>query len=198
MPAVKPVTVLLAPVPDIPPGLMIQLPAGKPLNTTLPVETAQVGWVTAPTNGAAGVIPAVLMYHVCFSESFVEEDIVKFLLTAGELGTIGSALFFSYAIGKLVNGFFSDRININRFIAFGLLATALCNLAMGLFPNFIAFVILWGLSGWFQSQGAAPCAVALTRWFKVSERGTYYGIWSASHNISKGSTSSERGSTSSE
>ncbi|HRI62045.1 MAG TPA: serine dehydratase beta chain, partial [Saprospiraceae bacterium] len=27
--------------------------------------------VTAPTNGAAGVIPAVLMYHVCFSENFV-------------------------------------------------------------------------------------------------------------------------------
>jgi L-serine dehydratase len=44
--------------------------------------------VTAPTNGAAGVIPAVLMYHVCFSESFVEDDIVKFLLTAGELGSL--------------------------------------------------------------------------------------------------------------
>ncbi|HRI62193.1 MAG TPA: L-serine ammonia-lyase, iron-sulfur-dependent, subunit alpha, partial [Saprospiraceae bacterium] len=35
-----------------------------------------------------GVIPAVLMYHVCFSENFVEEDIVKFLLTAGELGSL--------------------------------------------------------------------------------------------------------------
>lgn len=44
--------------------------------------------VTAPTNGAAGVIPAVLMYHVCFSESFVEEDIVRFLLTAGEMGSL--------------------------------------------------------------------------------------------------------------
>ncbi len=140
------------------------------------------------------------LFYVCrLSISVVKKPLVdNNIFTAGELGTIGSALFFSYAIGKLVNGFFSDRININRFIAFGLLATALCNLAMGLFPNFIAFVILWGLSGWFQSQGAAPCAVALTRWFKVSERGTYYGIWSASHNISKGSTSSERGSTSSE
>ncbi|MBV6438439.1 MAG: L-serine ammonia-lyase [Haliscomenobacteraceae bacterium CHB4] len=44
--------------------------------------------VTAPTNGAAGVIPAVLMYHVCFSDNFIEEDIVKFLLTAGELGSL--------------------------------------------------------------------------------------------------------------
>jgi L-serine dehydratase len=44
--------------------------------------------VTAPTNGAAGVIPAVLMFHICFSESYVEEDIVRFLLTAGELGSL--------------------------------------------------------------------------------------------------------------
>jgi L-serine dehydratase len=44
--------------------------------------------VTAPTNGAAGVIPAVLMYHVCFSDDFTEEDIVRFLLTAGEFGSL--------------------------------------------------------------------------------------------------------------
>ena len=44
--------------------------------------------VTAPTNGAAGVIPAVLMYHVCFSENFMEGDIAKFLLTAGEFGSL--------------------------------------------------------------------------------------------------------------
>lgn len=45
--------------------------------------------VTAPTNGAAGVIPAVLMYHVCFSDTFSgEEDIIRFLLTAGEVGSL--------------------------------------------------------------------------------------------------------------
>lgn len=45
--------------------------------------------VTAPTNGAAGVIPAVLMYHVCFSDTFSgDEDIARFLLTAGEMGSL--------------------------------------------------------------------------------------------------------------
>lgn len=46
--------------------------------------------VTAPTNGAAGVIPAVLMYYVCFSEKeqVAEEDIVRFLLVAGEIGSL--------------------------------------------------------------------------------------------------------------
>ncbi len=45
--------------------------------------------VTAPTNGAAGVIPAVLFYYYCFSgKEVTEDDIVKFLLVAGEIGSI--------------------------------------------------------------------------------------------------------------
>jgi L-serine dehydratase len=44
--------------------------------------------VTAPTNGAAGVIPAVLAYYCCFCDKVGEAEIVKFLLTAGELGSI--------------------------------------------------------------------------------------------------------------
>ena len=43
--------------------------------------------VTAPTNGAAGVIPAVLLYMLCFCET--KEDAVKeFLLVAGEIGSL--------------------------------------------------------------------------------------------------------------
>src|SRR6187455_2328504 len=38
--------------------------------------------VTAPTNGAAGVIPAVLMYYVIFCDGDNEEKILRFLLTA--------------------------------------------------------------------------------------------------------------------
>ena len=44
--------------------------------------------VTAPTNGAAGVIPAVLQYFICFTENFTNEKIVSFLLTAAEIGSI--------------------------------------------------------------------------------------------------------------
>ncbi|MDX2303568.1 MAG: L-serine ammonia-lyase [Microscillaceae bacterium] len=52
-------------------------------------ENASFGRVvTAPTNGAAGVIPAVLLYYVCFCEEVKEDDILKFLLVAGEFGSI--------------------------------------------------------------------------------------------------------------
>ncbi len=44
--------------------------------------------VTAPTNGAAGVIPAVLMYYLCFCENKGDEDIQKFLMTAAEMGCL--------------------------------------------------------------------------------------------------------------
>ncbi len=45
--------------------------------------------VTAPTNGAAGVIPAVLMYYYCFSGLEVgPKEIIDFLLVAGELGSL--------------------------------------------------------------------------------------------------------------
>lgn len=44
--------------------------------------------VTAPTNGAAGVIPAVLQYLVTFREDHCEDLITKFLFTASEIGSI--------------------------------------------------------------------------------------------------------------
>ena len=43
------------------PGSIVQLPAGKPLNTTLPVATAQVGCVIRPARGAIGVAGCVLI-----------------------------------------------------------------------------------------------------------------------------------------
>ncbi|HVE10380.1 MAG TPA: L-serine ammonia-lyase [Paraburkholderia sp.] len=44
--------------------------------------------VTAPTNGAAGVIPAVLHYYVKFVPGSNEDGIVRFLLTAAAIGIV--------------------------------------------------------------------------------------------------------------
>jgi L-serine dehydratase len=56
-------------------------------------ENASFGRVvTAPTNGAAGVIPAVLQYYITFCPDNhgekPEEKIIRFLLTASEVGSI--------------------------------------------------------------------------------------------------------------
>ena len=81
------------------------------------------------------------LYYVCrLSLNVVKKPIVDSgLLTESELGIIGSALFFSYAIGKLANGFLADHSNIRRFMSTGLFISALVNLIMGFTSSFIFF-----------------------------------------------------------
>jgi L-serine dehydratase len=52
-------------------------------------ENASFGRVvTAPTNGAAGVVPAVLIYYYLFADGTKDESIIKFMLTASEIGSL--------------------------------------------------------------------------------------------------------------
>lgn len=110
------------------------------------------------------------------------------LFTPAELGTIGSALFYTYAIGKLSNGFLADHANMRRFLTVAFLLTALCNVAMGFTTTVVAATLIWGLNGWFQSFGAPGGVVAMTAWFSNRERGRAYGVWSTAHSIGEGLT----------
>ena len=44
--------------------------------------------VTAPTNGAAGIVPAVLHYYRDFCPGYDDDGVVRFLLTAGAVGIL--------------------------------------------------------------------------------------------------------------
>jgi len=128
-------------------------------------------------------------YVTRLSLSVVKKPILDAgLLTATELGYIGSALFFVYAFGKLFNGLLSDYANIRKFMATGLILSALVNLAFGMTSLFWVFVVLWGLNGWVQSMGAAPSVVTLSQWFATKERGSLYGVWYVSHSIGEAIT----------
>lgn len=110
------------------------------------------------------------------------------VMTATQMGLAGSALLFVYSAGKFVNGFLADRCNIARLMSTGLLLSGLVNVALGFNPVFSVFLLLWGVNGWVQSVGSAPSVVALSHWFAKKERGTRYGIWSASHSLGEGLT----------
>ncbi|MCL6699512.1 MFS transporter [Sphingomonas sp. NSE70-1] len=110
------------------------------------------------------------------------------IFTPTELGTIGSALFYTYALGKLTNGFLADHANARRFLTAAFLLTAICNLFMGFTTTVLAATIIWGLNGWFQSFGAPGGVVAMTAWFSNKERGRAYGVWSTAHSIGEGLT----------
>lgn len=146
-----------------------------------------------------GATAAYSLYYVCrMTLSVVKQPLIDGgVFTAGQLGLIGSALLFVYAIGKFVNGFIADYCNIRRFMAVGLFVSAVVNLLMGLFgifgslaafPRtliFVIFFLLWGVNGWVQSMGAPPGIINLSRWFPLSKRGTYYSIFSASPYLGK-------------
>ena len=141
-----------------------------------------------------GATIAYSLYYVCrMSLSVVKQPLIdEGVLTAGELGLIGSALLFVYAVGKFMNGFIADYCNVRRFMATGLLISTLVNLLMGVFgllkgpvglPSaliFVSFAALWGLNGWAQSMGSSPGVISLSRWFPQSKRGTYYSMFSSS------------------
>lgn len=110
------------------------------------------------------------------------------IFTPVELGTIGSALFYSYAFGKLFNGFLADHANMKKFLATGFLLSALSNIAMGYTTSVTLAAIIWGLNGWFQSLGAPGSVVAMTHWFSNRERGRIYGVWSTAHSLGEGLT----------
>ena len=108
------------------------------------------------------------------------------LVNADQLGQIGSVLYFTYAFGRLTHGFVADRAHIGRLLGVGLLGSALMNLAFGGSSSMSAFLALWGLNGWFQSAGSAPCGANIAAWFGRRARGTRYSIWSLAHNLGEG------------
>jgi OPA family sugar phosphate sensor protein UhpC-like MFS transporter len=130
------------------------------------------------------------MYYVCrLSMNVIRKPIVdEGLFSETQLGLIGSSMLFVYAIGKLSNGFIADRSNVKRLMSTGLFITALINLCLGFTSSFYVFVLLWGVNGWVQSMGAASGVVNMTRWVDAKKRGSYYGIWSASHNLGEALT----------
>lgn len=137
-----------------------------------------------------GATIAYSLYYVCrMSLSVVKQPLIdEGVLSAGQLGLIGSALLFVYAVGKFMNGFIADYCNVRRFMVTGLFLSALINLVLGALGFikgipagliFIIFALFWGANGWMQSMGSPPGVISLSRWFPRSKRGTYYSIFSA-------------------
>ena len=110
------------------------------------------------------------------------------IFTPAEFGLIGSALFYTYALGKLTNGFFADHANMRIFLTFGFVMTAICNIGMGFADSVLLAAVIWGINGYFQGFGAPGGVVAMTHWFSNKERGRAYGLGSTAHSVGEGLT----------
>lgn len=103
--------------------------------------------------------------------------------TPTELGYVGSAMLFAYAIGKFVNGFVADRVNAKHFLMVGLSVSVAVNLLVGLHLPALVLAVVWFVNGFVQASGAPCCVVALSRWWPKEKRGTVYGFWACSNNL---------------
>lgn len=110
------------------------------------------------------------------------------VFTPAEFGLIGSAFFYTYALGKLTNGFLADHANMRLFLPLGFAVSAFCNLGMGFADTLLMAAVIWGVNGWFQGFGAPGSVVALSSWFSNRERGRMYGLWITSHSFGEGLT----------
>ena len=167
----------------------------KPRAQKVPASEVDGTYRRLRTRTFWGVTVAYTLYYVCrMTLGVVKQPLIDGgVLTAGQLGIIGSAFYFVYAVGKFLNGFIADYCNIRRFMAVGIGISALMNLILGLlglwnWPAgllFAAFSLLWGVNGWMQSMGSPPGTISLSRWFPLKSRGTMYGIFSSTPQLGK-------------
>jgi phosphoglycerate transporter family protein len=100
-----------------------------------------------------------------------------------DLGMFLTAHGLLYGVSKFVNGIIGDRVNARWFMAAGLAACAVINVAFGLSSAVLTFGILWMLNGWFQGMGFPPCARLMTHWYPPHRLATMMSIWNSSHSL---------------
>lgn len=107
----------------------------------------------------------------------------EFNFTKADLGWITSIFSITYGVGKLVNGYLSDRSDARYFMTIGLFCSAIVSFFMGLGSGLFFFIFFWGLNGCFQSMGWPACARVITHWFSPTELGSKWALCATSHQL---------------
>lgn len=79
-------------------------------------------------------------------------------------------------------GALSDKSNTIRYLATGLIVSAVLNIGLGATRNLYVMMILMLVMSIAQGMGAAACQRTIQLWWGKKWRGTIYSIWSSAHN----------------
>ena len=90
-------------------------------------------------------------------------------LSKADLGMIASSMMAFYTIGKFLCGILSDKLSPRKMFATGLFISGVLNALFGTCSTTLWFSILWGMNGFFQGFGWAPCAKLIKSWYKPEE-----------------------------
>ncbi len=112
-----------------------------------------------------------------------QNDIMRqYGFTTAEVGLVLSCFGIGYGISKLFMGALSDKSNTIRYLATGLIVSAILNIGLGATRNLYVMMILMLVMSIAQGMGAAACQRTIQLWWGKKWRGTIYSIWSSAHN----------------
>jgi OPA family glycerol-3-phosphate transporter-like MFS transporter len=146
--------------------------------------------------GSIGLLYA--SYYLCrYNFPLANESIAtEFQFSNTQMGWIISASLVTYAVGQMINGFFTDRIGGRKAMLTGAIGTIVINVLFG-FASLWAgptvsqglmlasFMTIWGLNGYLQSFGAPGMIKINTAWFHRTERGRFAGIFGFMINLGR-------------
>ncbi len=101
------------------------------------------------------------------------------------MGVVSSALFWCYAFGQLINGRLGAYFGYKKFMMFGVLASAILNVAISFASSITVIAILWGANGFAQSMVWANGLGVLNKWWPKKERGFASGLTTAFSGIAQ-------------
>lgn len=96
------------------------------------------------------------------------------IMSASQIGLMGSVFFILYSTGQLLNGFLGDVIPARKMVMTGLFLTALSNIGIGMTQTSSFIIIFWGINGFAQSMLWGPLLRSVSGQF-APERKSFIG-----------------------
>lgn len=123
-------------------------------------------------------------YYVIRLIFTVEQNNIRetYGFTTADIGLVLSCFGIGYGISKLFMGALSDKSNAIKYLATGLVLSAIFNVGFATTKNLYVMMILMLLMSIAQGMGAAACQRSIQLWWGKKYRGTVYSIWSSAHN----------------
>lgn len=139
-------------------GTTLTEPLGVSLAPT-PASSPPIGW--APFNGNLG---------------------------EGRLGEIDVAFLASYAVGMYYAGRLGDRLDLRKFLTFGMVGSGACVCLFGMgywwnIHSFSYYFVVQVITGLLSATGWPAVVAVVANWFGKTKRGLIMGIWNAHSSV---------------
>ena len=112
----------------------------------------------------------------------------EFQSDLGTLGIVSSALFWSYAFGQLVSGRLGSYFGYKKLMIFGVVSSAVLNVAISFQSSLWVIAVLWGLNGFCQAMVWSNGVGVINKWWPKEKRGFASGLATAFSGVAQAVT----------